>query len=400
MPAPTIGAKPQQAPAAGGSAAKAPAALVPFTRASRKMSKLIGTYTYNLSANSQVLPPVQITASGFLRFLTLTITGTTSGNTAAVAFAADAPWNLLNSVMLQTAAGDALTSPLTGFQLYVINRWLALGRDYGLTVEDPAYSVTTGSGSTGGSFKFQLRLPFEVDPRDAFGSLKNMAANASYLLNYSFNASSTLYTTPPTNLPAITLQVGMEYWASPAATTPQGVAQQTAPNGDGSVSLLQTMQPSITASTQQNIQLPNVGNTIRSLAMILRNSSGVRTDADWPTVFTLYQNGQPLMVKNKDQWNLQMAQDYRVTGGKAATPTANALDNGVYIITDFMNDGSAGSEHVSSSANRDLLLVTGSQTGLNIESTSNWGAGAYSIEIIEHALRPSSPAGLYTPFLI
>lgn len=399
MPAPTLAQKATPAaPAAG--PAKAPAPLVPFTRASRKMSKLIGTYSYTLNANSQVLPPIQVPASGFMRFLRLTVTGTTAGNAAATAFQADAPWNLFTNIMLQTASGDALTSPLTGFQLYVINRWLAVGRGYGLTVEDPAFSLTTGSGATGGSFKFQIRLPFEIDPRDAFGALENMAANQSYLLNFSLASAGTLYSTQPTTLPNITVQVAMEYWAQPAQTTPSGVQQQYEPTGNGTVSLLQTMQPSITASTQQSLQIPNVGNTIRSLAFILRNSSGVRTDADWPTIATLYQNGQPLMVKSKDNWNTQMAQDYRVTGGKAATPTANALDNGVFIVTDFMNDGASGAELVQASANRDLLLVTGSGTALNIESTSNWGANAYSLEIIEHAIRPSSPQALYAPFLI
>lgn len=400
MPAPTIGGNKTAVAQPQGASKGTPAPVVPFIRAARKMSRIIGQY--NLTAGASVLPftPLSLPAAGFLRFLRVTVTGTTAGNSAAVAFNADGPFNALQQISLLTANGDALTSPLDGFTLYLLNKYGAFGADFIDPVSDPAYSVTTGSGATGGSFKFQLRIPFEIDPRDAFCSLENMASNLSYMLNLSLSPSSQIYTTQPTNPPQVSVRLAMEYWAAPANSTSAGIGQQTAPNGDGSVSLIQTQQPPITPGTQQNIQMANVGNTIRWIMFVLRTASGARTDADWPDISTVYQNGQPLMAKTRDNWKTQMATEYRITGGTSATPAVNTLDTGVYMVTDFMNDGSSGSNRVSSSANRDLLLVTGSGTALNYESTSNWGGSASSLLAVTNAIRPASPQALYTPFVI
>jgi hypothetical protein len=364
------------------------------------MSRVISTYTLTANTGVQAFSPVQLPASGFIRRLWLTVTGTTAGNSAAVAFQPDAPWNVLQNVSIQTANGDALTSPLDGFLLYCIRKYGGFTDGRGYTTEDPAYSITTGTGATGGSFKFRVPIPFEIDARDAFCALENMAANQSYLLQYSLNSLSQIYSTAPTAAPSVSVRLTVEYWAAPNQTTANGVAQQTAPTGDGSVGLFQTQQPPVVPSTNQNIQLVNVGNTVRSIIFIARNSSGVRDEADWPDISTIYQNGQPLMVKTKDDWNGQMAQEYGLTGGKTATPTTNALDNGVYVVTDFMNDGAAGDHQVSGAANRDLLLVTGSATALNYEATSNWGAGISTLQILQHNIRPASPQALYPPFVI
>lgn len=399
MPAPTLAAaKPASLPQSG--APRTPAPVVPFTRAARKMSRLIGQYPMALGASALPFAPIQLPAAGFLRFLRVTVTGTTAGNAATVAFNNDGPFNVLQNISILTANGDALTSPLDGFTLAMLNKYGAFGSGFKDLVADPTYSTTPGAGGTGGSFKFSLSIPFEVDTRDAFCSLENMAANQSYLLQMSASPTNQVYTTPPTNAPNITVRIVMEYWSAPSGATTAGIAQQTAPNGDGSVSLIQTQQPPITPGTNQNIQLVNVGNTIRFPMFILRNAGGVRDEADWPDLFTVYQNGQPLMLKTKDNFRSQMAQDYRVTGGVSATPAVNTLDNGVFVITDFMNDGAQGNAKVDGGSNRDLFLVTGSGTALNIEATSGWGAGASSLLCVQNAIRPASPQALYPPFVI
>jgi hypothetical protein len=365
------------------------------------MSRLIGQYSLNAGTTVVPFSNIQLPAAGYLRFIRLTVTGTTAGNTAAVTFNNDAPFNVLNNLSILTANGDALTSPLDGFLLYVINKFLALDSGRRDPVADPSYSVVPGTAGNGGSFKYQIRLPFEIDSRDAFGALENMAANQSYLLQMSLLNTAQIYGVAPTNAPTVTVRAVMEYWAAPAEATTQGIAQQTAPNGDGSVSLLQTQQPAIVPGTNQSIQLANVGNTIRALVFILRDSSGVRNETNWPDISTFYQNGQPLMLKTRDNWRTQMAEEYGITGGMSATPAVNTLDNGVFVVTDFMNDGSQGNGKVDGGSNRDLLLVTGSQTAINYEATSNWGGAAgTTLQVLTHAIRPASPQAMYPPFLI
>lgn len=395
MPAPTIGGQ-RTAPQAASGGSKAPVAVIPFTRASRRKSRLaaqVGPITLN--AGQQALQPMQLPAAGFLRYIDLTITGTTAGNSAATAFQNDGPFNLLQQISLLSANGDALISPIDGFSLYLLNKYAALGRDRYDPVTDPAYSVTTGAGATGGSFKFKLRIPVEVDSRDAFGALQNMAANQSFLLQLSLNSTQGLYTTSPTNAPAISVTAVMEYWAAPAAQNATGDVQATTPPGIGSVSLIQTQQPPITANTQQNIQQLNVGNTIRTVIYVLRTAAGVRSETDWPSVTNFYVNNDPWYYKTKDNWRSQMGTNYQLTA-PTATPTAGAMDNGVFVLNDFINQGSAGNERVSAGGNRNEWLVTGSATAFNIEAV-NWGATANNLLILQNTIRPASPQAVYQP---
>ena len=172
--------------------------------------------------------------------------------------------------------------------------------------------------------------------------------------------------------------------------------QASFPVGNGSVSLLQVQTPAIVAGSQQNIQLVNVGNVIRTVFLILRNSSAVRDETDWPTVSNWYLNNDPLYYKTKSQWRNEMAQQYGYFAGLTTAPTLNALDNGVFVLTDFMNDGGTGDYVVQGGSNRDLFLVTESSTAFNYEAVS-WGASASTLFVIEHVIRPISAAALYAP---
>lgn len=373
---------------------------LPFTRASRKMSKLIGVYTGTLGTNVNPIVPIQLPAMGFMRFLRFEVTVTAASNAATVAFQPDAPFNLIQNLTVATAGGDALFSPLDGFTLYCLNKYGAFGTGRVDPVADPGYSLTSGVGAgAGGSLKFNIRLPFEIDTRDALGALENMAANQSYLLQLSLNTLAGVYSTAPTNPPTVSIRVIMEYWAGIPGTTDSGIAQQNKPTANGSISLVQIQQPALTPGVQ-NIGLVNVGNVLRLPIFILRNSSGVRDEADWPDVSTFYLNSQPFMAKTKASWRTQTAQDYNLSGGLSATPAVNTLDAGVFVVSDFINDGAQGNAKADGGSNRDLLLVTGSQTGFNYEATSGWGGGASSLQYIQNSIKPSSAQALYPPFVI
>jgi len=95
-----------------------------------------------------------------------------------------------------------------------------------------------------------------------------------------------------------------------------------------------------------------------------------------------------------------MARDYRLTGGLSATPALNTLDNGVFVLSDFINEGASGDHKADGSSNRNLFLVTGSATAFNIEASTPWGASASSLLCVQNTIRPSSPQAMYTPHLI
>src|SRR5690606_5061801 len=71
--------------------------------------------------------PVQIPAVGFLKKLRLRFAiSTTSAGSATLN--ADAPWNLISSVSLKNSAGQPLIAPITGYELYLLNKYSGMGQ--------------------------------------------------------------------------------------------------------------------------------------------------------------------------------------------------------------------------------------------------------------------------------
>lgn len=394
--APTL-PRPAQSGQTAPPATQAQVPAIPFTRAARKKSRLIGQIgPIALGAAAQQMAPIQVPANGFIRRLVLDVTGTTAANAATVVFANDAPFNVIQQFQFAAANGDTIYNTTDGFSLYCINKYCAMANQGVDATRDPSFTKTAGAGATGGSFHFQMDLPFEFDSADAAGALTNMAANQSFLLQTWLNASGVLYTTPPTTPPTVTITLTAYYWAAPATTNPQGVPQATAPLTNGLVSIFQTQTPPIVPSTDQTIQLTNVGNTIRVILFILRTAAGARTEADWPATLQFSVNNDVWNFLTKNNWRKDMANVYNLFGGVTAAPTAGALDNGVYAYVEFINDGSPGDMFASGRANRDLMLVTGSATALNIEA-QNWGAAAGSLQVITNSLRIPDAAAFYHP---
>lgn len=381
--------------------AKAPVAVIPFSRAARKKSAALTSIGPTaLATSATTLAPTQIIAAGYLRRVKLTVVGTVpSTNSATVVFVGDGPFSVLDQVALTQPNGTPLIQPISGFDLYVLNKYFAFSTGRFDPVGDPGYSAVTGSGATGGNFAFNVNIPIEVDERDGLGALANMAANQAYLLQVNLAASASVYSTAPTALPNITITATMEYYSAPAAVTSGGVPQQTAPTPIGSLNLIQVQTPTITASTAMKTQLVNVGNAIRGVAFILRDTNGVRTETDFPATVNIKFLGDVLFYKTKVQWVSDMASQYQLTAGKTAKATLNSLDNGVFILTDFMNAGGSGDNKVDGAANRDLLLLTDSASLFEFEALSAYGSGAVTLKVLTNAINPSSLEALFHPFI-
>ena len=398
----------QQAPTATPGTAtppSAPVAVIPFIRAARKKSALVSQFiSGNLSANVANVNPAQITAAGYLKRLKVTVSAVTSGNSATVAFNADAPFNVLTQVFFNQPNGAALIQPIEGFDLYTINKYGAHNTNSFDPLSDPGYFVTTGAGATGGSFTFTLYIPCEIDERDGLGALANMAANQSYLFQYSLNTLAAIYSTAPTTGPVVTVTTVMEFYAAPQAMTPAtpttpAQPQQTAPTPNGSLSLIQIQNPLISTGAPQKFPILNMGNVVRYFIFILRTSGGVRTEVDWPTSVNIKYLGDVMFYKTRLQWNLEMATGYKYTAGKTAAPTLNALDNGVFVLVDFMNSGGLGDNTISGASQRDLLLPTNSATLLEFEALTAWGGSAGLLKIIQNCINPANAASIYHPFV-
>lgn len=379
----------------GQAAQKQAAPQVPFTRAAREKSKQafrIGSVT--LTAAQQTLNPIQVPPGGFLKFIDVSVTCTTTANAAAVSFAADGPWNVLSYVDLRNSAGDSIIVPLNGYQLYLVNKYGALGIDppFNDPRRSPAFSTTTGAVGAGGSFSFILRIPLEIDPRDALAAVPNLAANKSYQLQFALNANASIYTVAPTTPGGVVIEGVMGYWSQPNQMNGAQINQAVAPLGNGSLSLWR-LQNETVAAGEKLTQLLNVGNVIRLAIFCLRTAAGVRSAADWSTVAQLILNDDIMNYIPLTFWQHYMAQDYGFNTG--AVEAAGGLDNGVFVVSDWNNQRGK----VLADGPRDQYLVTYNTTLLQIRNTV-FGATASNLEIITNDIKPTSAIALYSPNVV
>lgn len=367
--------------------------LIPFALASRKQTRLsfdLGTTSLD-SAAAKPITPVQIPAVGYLSHLNLEVTVTTVGGAGGTAFAADGPFNILQSVEFKTAAGNDIIVPVTGYGLYIQNKW---GAQYAVAPQSDAkashsYSKVDGANAAA---HFFLQIPLEIDTANGYGSIPALASNRSYQLNLILAAISTAFTAAA--LPGSTtvaIRGTAHYWSEPPASTASGAQQATAPTGIGSVSQWQMEMPTVTPGDKL-IKSNNVGNVLRTLIFILRNSTGARIDADWPAFSELYLDNEPMFYLPKTEWEDSMSKWLNVSAKTKDSATAVSLDTGVYVIPFHALAGGFLGDPANSRAQ---YLPTVDASQLQIRGTS-FGANVSTLEIYTNSVIPSDAASLYS----
>ena len=394
----------------------APTSAIPFTRGSSDATMKDATRTYAFAATQS--DQIQLQTNAFLAALVIEITTVAAGNSATVVYSPDAPYNYITLIRLDDPAGQGIISPITGYQLYLLNKYLPDTSCFFDPQSDPNFNLVAGGGGTGGSFSFRLVLPVEHRHRDAFGAVNNSAANQRYLITLTTSASTVVYSTPPTTVPTnVTWNVYQQYWTSPPATitTSQGSsAVQQSPAGLGTVGFVRYERHNeVSGGGTPQIQLNNVGDYISSLIFVLRATTGNNRDGtatattnpvsaagDWPLEFDYWVNDFQLHALSIGDWQRWMARFYTYTsaigpsaaGVATTTPNTNAraLDVGVFVL--FQNFGLFDQVHNFEPAGQ--YLPTDATTKLQIRG-STFGAGAGFLEVLTRMIRPVSGAALF-----
>ena len=390
---------------------QAPAAAIPFTRAATLATMRDASRNYTAGQQDQV----QLQTNAFLENVIMDVSLVTSGNSASVAFAVDSPWQLIQQIRLDDPAGQSIIAPITGYQLYELNKYLP---DVECNFDpkwDPNYQAVTGTGATGGTIGFRLVLPIAHRRRDALGALNNSAANQRYLITINIiPAFSTLYTTAPTTeATSINVQFYQQYWTSPPSTitTQQGASQtQATPMGLGTTGYIRFERHNeVSGGGTPQIQFNNVGDYISAIIFCLRDTAGARdiylppqssTNANWPTEFDFWINdfqthalsaygpgGTSAATGIGGDWPRAIARFY---GLHSTVESAGGLDNGVFPL--FMLHGLFDKADNFSPANQ--YLPTDATTKLQIRG-STWGSGAANLEVLTRILKPISGAALF-----
>lgn len=335
----------------------------PFTRMSRQM-QILGPTSAGVTFGSLFTPNIK-PVGGYVRYYPLYIFATGGTGTVAVA-AADAPWNTIQNLFLRDPFGQPIIQA-DGYSLYLIDLYggqsgmLGFGNQ---STTNPSYQAI----QTNGNFQIRYHLPFELDS-SGYCSLPAMNAASQPSIWVQLNPSGTVYTTPPTTVPTLQLQIDEEFWAAPV-DNPQFAPPDVGSSAQWSV----TKAPTGIANNQfQRIVLPRVGALTSTLILILRDSTGARIDG-WPaTDLSLWIDGVPHLYENWLERLDKMFAQFGVT-----RPT------GVIVYT-FRNSIQTA---VSTADTYDLILPTSPATLM--ECVGTWGTGQFGTVSISNV-----PAQLY-----
>ena len=199
-------------------------------------------------------------------------------------------------------------------------------------------------------------MPFELDLRDALGSLPNKDAAAPFQLNLTLNSLANVFGSGQGTSPTFTVNVWLEAYDQPPTTLNGQNVQTTPPNMN---TLQRWTEQNITISTGQfDARVRKLGNYLRLLIPVMRNSSGARIGGfssqatNWvadPMQIVLDED-----VKNNISQNDWFRQIYETWGyggilastaatsgtastGAIAFDSPYGLDTGVYPINYFLD---------------------------------------------------------------
>ena len=333
---------------------------VPFFFGSNLYVQKFSTNQWQLTSTSQEFT-VPVTAGGFLRGIRLQVRSTGGvGGTAT----ADNPWNVFNSITLENVNGSALMFPMNGYAYYAASvfarPWLG----------DPARRYDYAAGPNPSCSLF-----ISPEIRHTAGVLANTDARSQYRIRYTLNTAANVITSGST-APTVTVTAYAEIWAQPDAADLNGNQIQPLPPGLNLQTLRRHQILTLNAAGSSNqLQLTNVGNELRAMIHIVRDSNGARQDyySD-PIRWTL--DDRNLGVFSPDEVFQQMNDFYDIlSSGTSQRPT------GVYVWPRFYLPGDL---------NGQAWLGTTNATYLNWETSTVNGAANLpgTVEIITDEVVP------------
>lgn len=259
---------------------------VPFTRASRK-AQIQGFTSSGNALGALITQPLKA-VGGYLRGLMVKVVASGGTGTVAVA-AADAPYNIITSLLLR----DPLGQPIVQIDGYGLRTVMMFSGQFGMAgFQDPAALPSFSNVTTAGNFTVQFYVPLELDS-SGYCSLVSLNAAAQPTLTIQLAASATVYSTAPAAAPTIAVTVNQRYWAVPIAQ-PDLTPPDNGSSAQWSQSICAAAPPS---NASARLVLPRVGTYIHTLVMVSRDSTGARADLFPTSDLTLFVDGVPVMIE-------------------------------------------------------------------------------------------------------
>jgi hypothetical protein len=252
-----------------------------FTVASRPQARFSNTQTVSNLAGATSFQPIQAPATGWVRYFELFFQASVTSASAGAVVAGDGPWNLPAAITLTDATGQPIIQPISGYNLYLKNKYSSAGTAYAL--DFPRWTMNPHMGpeyafastSTVGTATFRLILPIEQDYNTGYGCIPNLDSNASLQLKIDVAASTVAFTGTTTSAATLSVRVSQNYWA-PVGAMVGGVPAMTKPVGAGDFLETRYETNTLNASAENLVTLTNRGGLIKN-TMIISRAAGVRT---------------------------------------------------------------------------------------------------------------------------
>ncbi len=406
--------------------ANASASAVPFVRASTLAA--MQDKTLNAMTAGQAVT-VQLQTNAFLAFVVLDVNIVAVNVTTAVKWQADGPFNIFGAsgIALSDPANQAIVTPISGFKLAQLNKYLTdtgcnfdAARDPGFVMVPTAANNGTGStASNAGSASFRLVLPLELRRRDAFGAVTNSAANQAMNLTLTPAASfgggadteNNVYQASAAPATSVTLNVSIwqVYWTAPPASIQSGgasAATQRTPAGLGTLSFVRSERHNENSGGgSAPVQLTSVGDVITNIVWTLRTSSNNARDAytagttingqyaNWPGVFNFAVNDFTTLALGQAYWVREMARFYGLWNGVSAQAgNPGYLDAAVFTFGPWFSGIMDESVNFLGASQ---YLATTAQTKLQVRG-STFGSSTGNLEVDVRIVRPNTGPALYS----
>jgi len=312
-----------------------------------------GRYVFEVQSglvlgNAQDIGPIDVKAYDYMRSIVLLVQTTAAGGgTVTSTFSSDAVFNTVSYLRVKQPNGQTMYSVSSGYHAAMIQKYgLVRPAPWGCDPRQDEIFTNVGLGSQaslGGNvagtapvINFALRIPFELDLRDALGALPNKDAAAPFTIELGLNSTSTIFTLAPQTAPTIKITPILEAYDQPPETLDGKGVETTPPNMN---TLQRWTEQSVTmASGSFDVRVRKLGNYVRDLVFITKSSAGARLTAanGWsdPVQIVLdedIKDNLPLRVWEKDIgeiWGYG-----RLLGGATVAPaldTAGGQDTGVF----------------------------------------------------------------------
>jgi hypothetical protein len=369
-----------------------PASVVPFRRGSGK-----GRYPFNtvsgltLTTTTQDLGPIDIKAYDYMRGILLIVETTAFGATAGTV-QPDGPFNLFTNIAVKQPNGQTMYQVSSGHHAAMIHKY-GIQRSYCDPRSDPNFTYTAGAAAVG--CNFAIRIPFELDLRDALGALPNKDAAAPFTLELTLNTLANVFGAATT--PTFKITPLLEAYDQPPATLNGEQCQTEPPNKN---TLQRWTEQNITMSQGAfDARVRKLGNYVRLLVPIMKNGSNVRQAngytpqggvvAGWsdPVQIVLDEDVKdnirvPLWYRDiQEVWGYgSIVPSSAGTNALPAFDSADALDTGVYPYQ-YFNDQRGPEEDV------DAYLPTIESEDYLFRGT--WGANCQKMVVLVGEVLPS-----------